>query len=287
MALAQRALDARRSPVNRAADAYRVLPWLMHHGENESAAQVLDMMEELAHRGISRPEFNELLNDPDRLSPAWEDDRVLDARVRLLEAAGDFETATSVLETYCYQVLAGSDPHAVDLADAALGDIESYGPVGREAAERLRGTIDARIARELAPLDTGMPAVSASYPVRILVVGGSEQQHRMEDDVRAQVADRFPGVSLDFLQTGWSGNWSGYVDEFDRRVAKVDGVVFLSLMRTMFGRTVRARCTVPWRGCSGRGQGVIVNTVARLLPEARGHIERQHRAHTAQASLVS
>jgi len=286
-ALTQRALDISRQPASRAADAYQVLPWLIHHGENESAAQVLELIEEFAHRGILQQEFKELLSDPSRVSPAWEDDRVLGARIRLLEAAGDFETATGELEAYCYQVLASNDSHAIDLADVALGEVESYGPAGREVAERLRDIIDARIARVAPELDTNVAGIGASYPIHILVVGGSEQQHRMEDDVRAQVAERFPGVSLDFLQTGWSGNWSGYVSEFERRVAWADGVVFLSLMRTMFGRSVRAKCGVPWRGCSGRGQGVIVNTIARLLPDARGHLARQHQEHTLQSSSNS
>lgn len=285
LALAQRALDPARPLVKRAEDAYRVLPWLLQHGEHDLAAAVLETAEDLAHQNIMRAEFDGLLEDPVRFSPAWDDARAVAARVRLLEAAGEYASAADQLEAYCHRVLATSDPHALDMAELALADIDSYGSQGREAAYRIRDVVDARMARESAPASAaGRSGAGGTYAIRILVVGGNEQQHRMEDDVRAQVAERFPGVSLDFLQTGWSGNWSSYVDEFERRVAQADGVVFLSLMRTMFGRTVRARCHVPWRGCSGRGQGVIVNTVERLLPAARSYLERQHQALRSQSS---
>ena len=81
-----------------------------------------------------------------------------------------------------------------------------------------------------------------------------------------------PGVTIEFLHTGWSGNWSAHVEQFERETAIADGVVLLQLMRTMFGRSIRARCHLPWRGCRGRGQGEIVNTIKRVVPAARARV---------------
>ena len=108
--------------------------------------------------------------------------------------------------------------------------------------------------------------------VRILVVGGNEVQARMDADIRATIRDELPGVTIEFLHTGWSGNWSAHVEQFERETAIADGVVLLQLMRTMFGRSIRARCHLPWRGCRGRGQGEIVNTIKRVVPAARARV---------------
>jgi hypothetical protein len=56
----------------------------------------------------------------------------------------------------------------------------------------------------------------------------------------------------------------------------VDGVVFLTLMRTMLGRATRAACRVPRTGCRGRGQRAIVDAISRLIPMARSHMAGIH-----------
>jgi hypothetical protein len=267
-ALFSRAAGPHRRPDDRAADYRRVIPLLLSHASSDAVARAVDALEYLeqaAVRGTQRSELLAFLSEANNYSPAWNADRAAEAKVRVLESEGRYGEAADVLERLGYELLALREPYAIDDADLLVGHIESYGPDCAVFAQRLAGHVDAQ-RRSLE--GDGIEEASASVSLRILVVGGNETQARMDTSIRATLSEVFPKVEVDFLHSGWSGNWKPHADDFDRRVQKADGVVMLSLMRTMFGRTVRQSCPVPWRGCRGKGQGQIIEAIRRLIPLA-------------------
>jgi tetratricopeptide (TPR) repeat protein len=276
-ALFRRAASPSRSNCQRAVDYRVVLPWLLEAQEIAKARDALEFLEERAFDGSGRTEFLDLLTRPESLSPAWDEERCRDARVRMLELAGRFVEVAAAVEAEAYRLLALDDVVTIDTVELLLLELERFGPAGTECISRLQPIIDGRLAaraRAEAELMAGSAGIlgDENIHVRILVVGGNEVQARMDESIRATIRDAAPGVTIEFLHSGWSGNWAAHADQFDRDAAKADGVVFLQLMRTMFGRTIRARCHVPWRGCRGRGQGEIVNAIKRVVPVVRANL---------------
>ena len=276
-ALFRRAASPSR-PNSQRADDYRVvLPWLLQAQEIDKARDALEFLERRAFEGTGLAEFLELLTRPESLSPAWDDERCRDARVHMFEIAGRFVDAAAEVDSEVRRLLAVDDVMALDNVELLLLELERYGPAGADFIANLQPIIDSRIAVR-ARSEAGLQDTSAgalgdeNIHVRVLVVGGNEMQARMDESIRATIRDEAPGVTIEFLHSGWSGNWAAHAEQFDRSVARADGVVFLQLMRTMFGRTVRARCHVPWRGCRGRGQGEIVNAIRRVVPAARANL---------------
>ncbi len=267
-ALFARAALPHRRPVDRAADYRRAIPLLLSEASLDARSKAIDALEyleEAAIRGTQRRELPEFLSDASNHSPAWDADRAAGARLRVLESEGRFTEAADVLERLGYELLALRTEYAIDDADLLVGHIESYGQDCAAFARRLASHVDAQ--RKSVEGD-GIEEPPSSVSLRILVVGGNETQARMHESICAAVSAAFPKVDVEFLHSGWSGNWARYADEFARRVKNADGVVMLSLMRTMFGRTVRQQCPVPWRGCRGKGQGQIVEAIRRVIPLA-------------------
>lgn len=276
-ALFARAAHPSRPAPSRARDYRQVLPWLLKHQEIDKADDALGFLEASALDGVHRDEFFQLLANPMSYSPAWSVERASESRARLLEADGCYEDAAEELASLCSRMLAREQYNAVDNACLILGHIDGYGPAGEAVSTRLRPRIEAQLAqRDAQFLDQVIEDEEDLPAVRILVVGGNEQQARMDASIRDACEDQLDGVSLDFLHTGWSGNWSPYATEFNRRVARVDGVVFLSLMRTNLGWTIRAACQVPWCGTPGRGRGAILEAIKRVVPLARRYMRQQH-----------
>ncbi|MES2177647.1 MAG: hypothetical protein V4550_07250 [Gemmatimonadota bacterium] len=273
-ALFQRASSPSRSDTLRAKDYRLVVPWLLEAHEVDKAKDALGFLEHSATLGIGRTELLSLIVEGD-LSPAWSAEQCAEMRIHLLELQGDYAGAAWAVEEIAHAMLAAGEPNALDNAELLLLLLEGYGPAGADSHYRLRGVVEARTAardrEESVALDSGVHQ-DERCDVLILVVGGNEVHARMDTDIRARIAADLPGVSVEFLHSGWTGNWSVHVEQFERLVARADGVVMLQLMRTMFGRSVRARCHVPWRGCRGRGQGEIVNTVKRVVPAARARL---------------
>jgi tetratricopeptide (TPR) repeat protein len=274
-ALFRRAALPSRPVPKRAIDYRTVLPWLLADQDVDRARDALEFLESFAHNGVGRTEFVDLLRDSNNYSPAWDEDRAVQARVSLLEAEGRYTEAVCELDAVAHRLLASGDPSALDDALLVLGHLEEYGALCDASVDQLRNVIDARVKRRDDDEEGVLNGENGhNINVRILVVGGNESQARMEDDIRTIVAETLPGVTVEFLRTGWNGNWSPHADQFKRRVAQADGVVLLQMMRTMLGWTIRANCHVPWRGCRGKGQGEIVNAIRRVVPMARSHLTR-------------
>ena len=78
------------------------------------------------------------------------------------------------------------------------------------------------------------------------------------------------GLACGALWTvGFTSNWGPLVEEFERRVARADGVVVNYLMRINFGRTVRKLCHgKPWRSCDTRGRGKMAERILAVAAAA-------------------
>jgi hypothetical protein len=276
-ALFRRAADPLRGARTRARDYRRVVPMLLKLQINDRACDALDFLEELAERDIDRNEFLQILERCDKYSPAWSIDRASASKIQILECAGRFEEACSRLEIECFRVLAIDDDHAYDDALLMLERLEGYGPCARETIARLSPVIDARATRfeclTSSVDEASDPESLDSTPVSILVVGGDEIQARMDSDIRDRIRITHPHVSVSFQHTGWNGNWRQHAEEFERSVGRYDGVVFLSLMRTMLGRSIRQQCPLPWRGCGRGGQGAIAGAILRVVPDAQRRVK--------------
>jgi tetratricopeptide (TPR) repeat protein len=276
-ALFRRAADPTRGAKIRARDYRRALPMLLKVGILDRARDALEFLEELAERDIDRAEFLELLEGCDNYSPGWDIDRANASRIQMLECAGRFEEASIQMETECYRVLAVDDDHAYDDAVLMMERLEGYGPSARDSIARLSPVIDARASRvesvaESIEQRTNLEMADKT-PVEILVVGGNEIQARMDAEIRDRIHATHPHVRVSFQHTGWNGNWRQHADDFERSIGRYDGVVFLSLMRTMLGRTIRQQCAVPWRGCGRGGQGAITGAILRVVPDAQRRIK--------------
>ncbi|MEP6494799.1 MAG: hypothetical protein ABJF01_19085 [bacterium] len=266
-ALFARATSPSRGVPDRAADYMKALPLLLADGSIQQAADALDYLEEQATAGIRRNELIVLLSEPANFSPAWRLERATEARALLLESDGRFDEAAGVLEKLIYQLLSQSEAHALDSAELLVGHIEGYGTDFADLVHRLGKHLEAKRTAADA-LTANLDVLPVDLTLRILVVGGNELQSKMDASIVQKVKLEFPNVEIEFLHSGWNGNWKAYADDFDRRVRNVDGIVMLAMIRTMLGRTVRHNCPVPWRGCRGRGQGQIAEAIRRLLPFA-------------------
>lgn len=275
-ALFKRAADPTRPHAVRAADYRTVLPMLQRDGDVDRARDALEYLAEQAAMGTGREEFLALLADPGNYDPAWSVDDAADARIQCLEAIGRLEDAAVEIQSTCYRVLATNSSHSLDLAELYLERVRGYGPRGADVARALESIIEARSAAR----DAEPPIVDNSgAAVHILVVGGNEVQEKMDEDIRRELAESHPNVTVDFLHTGWGSNWNVHASEFERRIARCDGVVFMRFMRTQLGRTIRPHCPVPWCGCGAGGRGAIIRSILHVVPFARAYI--RERATTA------
>lgn len=84
----------------------------------------------------------------------------------------------------------------------------------RPAAEvfKLLGSADVLSGFCVAGQDSGASRQPAR-PVRVLFVGGNENQWKLVPSVRTQLKERAPHVEVQFIFLGWSGNWPPHLDK--------------------------------------------------------------------------
>lgn len=265
-ALVQRARDTDRSLTERTRDWHLALPMLIAQGRAHEAAEALDSAEEAAMQGILRADFLDLLRDEARYGPVWTVDDARWSHVRVLEAAGDYTNAAGFLQQVFQLALARGDAAAENSAREVLERLEDYPAPFRSLLAELRDQFTSRFPPEPTPAGD----MEAGERIRILVVGGNETQKRFDERLAQTVREVRPGVELEFLHSGWTSNWGAQIEEFERRLSGMDGVVFSRYMRTGFGEQARKRLgTIPWRGCGGRGQGAFANTILALAAEVQ------------------
>ena len=119
-----------------------------------------------------------------------------------------------------------------------------------------------------APRNTGR----APLAVRIYFIGGNEIQQRWDDEIRRRLQREAPGVSVDFLHTGWDSNWGAHVDEISRRIDGYAAVVLMKFVRTILGEKVRKLASErqkPWIPCTGHGLSSVQRSIVAAAAVAR------------------
>ena len=250
-----------------AGDLRSALHGFQKQGNPGAAAEALDELDKLAQDGVGVREFLELLEHRSRYEPAWDRDDATIARARCLEARGRFLDAVHVLQDLFHRL--ATQEREAGLGDAAgvLDRIRGYG-IDPSSYSNLTDRYNALAAQEseAVPSPEGEPVRG----VRVLVVGGGEQQARAEDMVRQKLRDTDPHIRVTFIQTGWSENWRRKFGEIEGAMASHDALVVMRFMRTHLGRRIRAKWTGgTWRSCWGGGHGAIVGAVTRVAAAVR------------------
>ncbi|MCY4400879.1 MAG: hypothetical protein OXE96_16290 [Gemmatimonadetes bacterium] len=260
-ALKTRALRKGRTSSAQAGDLRSALHGFLKQDNPEAAAEALDGLDKLAQDGVGVPEFLELLEDRSRYEPAWDWEDATIAQARCLEARGKFLDAVHVLHDLFYRLATQEREAGLDDAAGVLDRIRGYG-IDRASYSNLTDRYNALTAQESGPVPS--PEGEPARGVKVLVVGGGEQQARAEDMVRQKLQDTDQHIRVTFIQTGWSENWRRKFGEIEGAMASHDALVIMRFMRTHLGRRIRAKWTGgPWRSCWGGGHGAIVGAVTR------------------------
>lgn len=266
-ALKARAQTRGRTSSAQAADLRSALLGFQRQGNPEAAAEALDGLDKLAQDGVGVPEFLELLEHRSRYEPAWDWDDATVARARCLEARGMYLDAVHVLQDLFHRLATQEREAGLDDAAGVLDRICGYG-IDPSSYSNLTDRYNALAAQE----SEAVPSLEGGPPrgVRVLVVGGAEQQARAEDLVHKKLRDTDPHIRVTFIQTGWSENWRRKFGEIEGAMGSHDALVIMRFMRTHLGRRIREKWTGgPWRSCWGGGHGAIVGAVTRAAGGVR------------------
>ena len=243
-----------------AADLHRCFEGCMKAGRHEDARTVLDELEVLAIGGVGEAAFHDLLMNTEYLQPAWERDEAVVAQVRCLEAKGDLENAMAKAVPLFHEALTKGN---IDEARGIYENMHTYGlpdPHYQEVKSRLDGVI-----RQYESSETGQDESAPrqrTRPVRVLFVGGDENQQKLVPAVLEQLKERAPHVEVQFIFPGWSGNWPPHLERVKKELEGHDVVVLLRFMRTHLGREIRKACQdKPWRSCWPSGAGGITESI--------------------------
>ena len=112
----------------------------------------------------------------------------------------------------------------------------------------------------------------APVAVRIYFIGGNEIQRQWDAEVRRRLQQTAPGVSVDFLHTGWDSNWGVHLEEIERRIDSYSAVVLMKFVRTILGEKVRRLASdrdKPWIPCTGHGQSSVLRSIVTAAKVAR------------------
>lgn len=263
MQLLDRASDTRRSLEQRSTDRLTAFSCLRRQGRLDEAGQVLDELERDARHQVGGDDFLDLLSDREAIQDIWPDEEVMKARAIVLESRRDFVGAADAWGEYAHRLMTIATDWALDNAETAIDRVKGLGPEFEADASALA----ARLA-SLTPSESS-PITAARIKAHVLIVGGDEQSRKEIDQISDEVAARAPGVTLEFMTTGFTSNWGRLVEDFERRVSRADAVVLNYLMRTNFGRTVRRLCDgKPWRSCDTRGRGKMIERILAVAATA-------------------
>ena len=255
---------------------------LAHHlsrDDAESARTILDDMEALsAEHSELTDDFERLVSDSENYFPAWDEEDADFSRAGNLERSARYDLSAAVLESRFHIYM-----HDGNLAEA-LGLIEQVNGYGtaEECVARMESRFEAVTAQELDPDDT----VDAQLPMQsqsILFVGGSEIEARHDSAVKAALKEIRPSISVQFIHTGWSGHWGGYLEEVNRKLPDQDAIVVSRYIRTVLGRSVRrsaGSASIVWTGCTGSGRQSIIRSIVNASDLALRSEERNN-IHTA------
>jgi hypothetical protein len=235
----------------------------VEHADLPVAEQALDALEGLAMElPAQRRELIAMLDSPESYSPAWSPDDADAARMRLLELDGEYAAAAQALLRRFHKARSAGGEHHLAYARDLLEVIDGYKLKDLDTAPLHRLVTD---ARPLALSGDPLEPLRRGAKARVLYIGGNEKQRASEAALLEAFAAEYPGLEVTFMFPGFSSNWRSYVEEVERMLPGVDAVCLSFLVRTTFGRHVRALCSSahPWFPCTGGGKQCIRRSIER------------------------
>jgi hypothetical protein len=230
----------------------------------EAAELILDLLEELAVTNDEfRPELVGILSDSDRFSPAWEPADADSLVINLLEMDGKAEEAAEKLRGQFFPLKHAGQPHDLFAAREVIARLAELGSAGSFHTE----------LEALLPQDFHLSVEGQPLSGHVLYVGGNETQKGYEERLRREIAEKHPDLELSFHFPGWSSNWGVQLEKLKPVVDRADVVVINPLVRTQFGRGLRAHCNGdhPWLPCTGRGYDSLKNAILRSAAWVAGN----------------
>ncbi len=220
------------------------------------ADEVLTNVLELARQGVERDRVMQLLED-EQMTRLRDPEEIVFHRARLYESSGQHDLAAAELYDLMLSTLAKDQPWQRAAAREILERLETYPVAINAPVVEYRQRIEA-IEAQLAPALP--PAVDDVREVRVRVIGGNENQRRVEAAVREELQRNAPWIEVSFQYSGWTSNWNDELKELERVIDGLDGVVLHYFIRTMFGRAVRKRVSL-WRQVEGTGRDGILRGI--------------------------
>ncbi len=236
-----------------------LLPAALREPDSGHAESILDEMEGLAVQGaVYRTEFLKLLRDDRQFSPAWTIAEADNVRIKLHVLEGNLAEAVSLLRARYFALREQGDPVSLREASATLDWMANLGADDDDVV-RLRAllpTDEEESTKDECPLKAG----TAIY---VLYIGGNETQQAYELAIREELSAKYPGLKVEFYYPGWDSNWNVHLDKLRPKIFQADAVVLNRLVRTEFGRHVRAICNSrsPWFPCTGKGKQSLKRSI--------------------------
>lgn len=250
-----------------------LLPVSLKDQDTEQAESILDALEGIAAQGGPyRGMLAKLLEDDRNYSPAWSLDDALETRIKLLEIDGDMVAAIALLRNRFFTLRNSTDTATAMLAGATLSWMESLN-ADKADVDELRKLLPA----DAVPTPEDTCRLKAGAKVTVLYIGGNETQMAYERDIRSELLNRYPGLTLEFYFPGWTSRWNVHLERVKSLMNKSHVVVLNTLVRTQFGRHVRSACTPerPWFPCTGRGRKSLSSSIelaAVWVANKRSHL---------------
>ena len=257
--------SAPMATARKAEEFERLLDMAIASKESEEAAGILDTLEGFARSdSVYAERFLVLVaNRRSELLALWSEEDIDLSVAALLDGAGRIGECLAILRRVFHKARLTPE---TGTPGALLSQME-----------RLRMP-----ESELGPLrllvaPTGIDVPEPGHAIdlsglRVLYVGGNEVQRQYEEQIRARLGERHPGLSMTFYYPGWSSNWNVQLEKVAGELPDHDIVVIHRFVRTQFGRTLRALCgpAIPWRSCTGTGR----QSIETAILEAAGWIRR-------------
>lgn len=233
----------------------------------DEAGDLLDKLETLATDGVGTAEFLDLLRFPERLQPAWDQEEVVVASARCLEARGDLVNALEALRPLFHRYAAKGE---IQEADGILECIRCYGlPEDRYIQETRRLEALIEHGRESASQVNDPDKKNPARPLKILFVGGNEIQRKLESAVKDNLRERAPHVEVTFIFSGWDSNWRPHLEKVQAILHEHDALVLMRFMRTNLGREIRRLCgKKQWRSCWSSGHKGMADAILAAAESA-------------------
>ncbi|MEN9678366.1 MAG: hypothetical protein RIS76_4262 [Verrucomicrobiota bacterium] len=253
-------LDGAELPVSEKwAQLRKLLPAALGARNVGQAEAILDALEGISFQGGRyRREFLELLEADTNYSPAWTIEDAVDSRIKFHELEGNLADAAALLRTKFFAIREAGGWNSIQEAEAILARMEDAG-ADRTDSAHLRSLIPTG-PTEAVVEDSPLKAGTAVY---VLYIGGNETQMAYEAEIRSELFRAYPSLKVEFYFPGWDSKWNVHLDRVRPKMFQANAVVLSNMVRTQFGRHVRATCnsSTPWFPCTGKGKQSLKRSI--------------------------